>query len=50
MFRRTNMDRSENSVTEGSSDVAILEFFGNCGASRMLIAGAQSVSSGVGPD
>jgi len=50
------MNRSEDSVMEGGSlwkaawTSKFLEFFGKCGASRMLMAGAQSISSGVGPD
>ena len=38
------------SIAQSLADMRSKEFFGNCGASRMLIAGAQSVSSGVGPD
>jgi len=33
-----------------SSMSRFLEFFGKCGASRILMAGAQSVSRGVGAD
>jgi hypothetical protein len=42
------VNRSEDLVMIGLADAAILEFLGKCGARRILKAGVQSVSRGVG--
>ncbi len=53
-FALREHERCENLITIGCSNIAVLgtsrflEFFGKLGAVRILKAGAQSFSSGVG--